>query len=57
MTEYQISPKNALIIEQRAALPGARWCFYMVADSPNEAKRILSVLMPDSQLVLLEVQA
>lgn len=57
MTEYQISPKNALVIEWKADLPGARWCFYKTNDSPAEAKRILSVLMPDSQLVLLEVQA
>lgn len=52
---FQIAPTNNIVIEWKADLPGARWCFYMVTDSPNEAKRILSVLMPNEQPMLLEV--
>lgn len=39
--QYRICPTNRLIIESKADLPNARWCFYRVCDSPNDAKRSL----------------
>lgn len=50
---FRIAKANPLIIEWQADLPGAVYGFYMVCDSPNEAKRILSVLMPSQQPTLL----
>lgn len=38
---YRVDPKNKLNIERRKNVHGARWCFFMTTDSPNEAKRIL----------------
>lgn len=41
---YHISPTNPLIIEWRLDQDGARFCFYRVCDSPNDARRSLRVL-------------
>jgi hypothetical protein len=41
---YRIQPGNAKVIEWRAELPGARWCFYKICDSPTEAKRSLAAI-------------
>lgn len=54
--EFRIAPKNAIVIEWKADLPGAQWCFYMVTDSPNEAKRILTVLQGEQQPMLFAVE-
>jgi hypothetical protein len=44
---FRICPNNKEIIEWRADLDGARWCFFKRCDSPNDAKRILSILRGD----------
>lgn len=44
MWNFRIAPDNPIVIEWQLRCDGARYCFYMVADSPNEAKRILKVL-------------
>jgi hypothetical protein len=46
---FQICPTNKLIIEWKADLPGARWCFYRVCDSPNDAKRSLAAINGESK--------
>lgn len=46
MWNFRVSSDNPVVIEWQLCREGARWCFYAVADSPNEAKRILSVLAP-----------
>lgn len=53
--DFRIAPNKPLIIEWRADLPDARWCFFMVTDSPNEAKRILAALSGAAQPLLLSV--
>jgi hypothetical protein len=62
MTEhtFRLCPTNALVIEWKAELPGARWCFYRVCDSKPDAKRSLSIIngetVEDSeQMELLEM--
>lgn len=40
----RICPTNKLIIEWQADLPGARWCFYKVGDSPADVKRSLATI-------------
>lgn len=59
--EFRICPTDKLIIEWRADLPGARWGFYRVCDSPNDAKRSLAAIkgevdatQEDSQLELFD---
>ena len=47
---YRISPKNKLVIERCPDPTRAPWYFYKVTDSPNDAKRTLSVLNGDNQL-------
>ena len=42
MKAYRIV--RQIVIESKVDLPDARWCFYMVAASPNDAKRIVGVL-------------
>lgn len=59
---FRIAPTNRIIIEWRADLPSARWCFYKVCDSPNDAKRALGLLNgtghpQTEQQELLEVDA
>lgn len=44
---FRLKPTNNLIIEWRADIPGARWGFFKICDSPNDAKRILSALRGD----------
>lgn len=41
---FRIAPKNALIIEWQAHLPGAARGFYRVCDSPADAKRSLNAI-------------
>jgi len=41
---FRICPTNKLMIEWKADLPGARWGFYRICDSPNDAKRSLSAI-------------
>ncbi len=60
--EFRICPKNKLLIEWRADPPGARWGFYRICDSPNDAKRSLSaingeVAQEDPQMELLVMEA
>jgi hypothetical protein len=43
MNIYRICPTRPLVIE-RSIKGDTRWYFYMVTDSPNEAKRIVGVL-------------
>jgi hypothetical protein len=57
---FRIAPKNALIIEWQADLPGARWCFYRICDSASDAKRSLAAIEgkvqedPAEQMAFLE---
>lgn len=44
MWNFRIDPGNPIVIQWQLRREGARFCFYMVADSPNEAKRIVKVL-------------
>lgn len=41
---YRICPTNKTVIERKAEVEGARWCFFKVCASPNESKRSLAVL-------------
>lgn len=43
--EWRIALNNPLVIEWRVLQDGAQWGFYMATDSPNQSKRILSVLL------------
>jgi hypothetical protein len=55
--DYRICPTNRLVIERKPDPSMVRWCFYMVTDSPAEAKRILAVLhgrTQPEQLAMLE---
>jgi hypothetical protein len=42
MSAFRICPTNKLLIEWQ--LSSGRWGFWMITDSPKEAKRILAVL-------------
>lgn len=55
--EFRIAPTNNIVIEWRAKKDGAQWCFYLVADSRNDAERILALLTKDIQATLFEVTA
>lgn len=44
--EFRICPANRLLIEWR--LSSGQWGFYRVCDSPNDAKRSLSVIRGDA---------
>lgn len=46
--EFRICPTDRLIIEWRPEQGGARFGFYRVCDSPNDAKRSLSVINGDA---------
>lgn len=39
--QYRIHERDKRIIERRMNKHGARWGFYKVCDSPNDAKRAL----------------
>jgi hypothetical protein len=41
---FRICPTNAVVIEWKADLPGARWCFFKTNDSKRDAKRSLSAI-------------
>jgi hypothetical protein len=41
---YRICPTRPLVIERSIEPNAARWYFYMVTDSPYEAKRIIRIL-------------
>lgn len=47
---YRICPTKPLVIERGIEPNPARWYFYMVTDSPNEAKRILGVLNEEADM-------
>lgn len=49
MSKYRICPTDKLIIESQADLPGARWCFYRVCDSPADTKRSLAAINGEAQ--------
>lgn len=57
---FRICPTNRLIIEWRADNDAARWCFFKVCDSPNDAQRSLLLInggaqVEQEQLELMEV--
>lgn len=39
--QYRISATDKRLIERRLNKAGARWLFYKICDSPNDAKRAL----------------
>lgn len=43
---FRICPTDPLIVEWRLEQDGAKWGFYKVCDSPNDAIRALSVIRP-----------
>lgn len=56
---FRICPTNALVIEWRAPVLGARWCFYKVCDSKPDAQRSLAIINGEAvgivdQMELLE---
>lgn len=57
---FRLAPKNALLIEWKADLPGARWGFYRICDSTSDAKRSLAAIEgrvqedPAEQMAFLE---
>jgi hypothetical protein len=51
---YRICPTNKLIIEWQ--LSGEQWGFFRVCDSPQDAKRSLSVLRGDTEQMDLLTQ-
>jgi hypothetical protein len=46
MQQFRICPTNKLLIEWK--LSGDHWGFYRICDSPNDAKRSLSVIQGDT---------
>jgi hypothetical protein len=59
MQQFRICPTNKLLIEWK--LSGDHWGFYRICDSPNDAKRSMSVIQGDTvedseQISLLDLQ-
>ena len=49
---FRICPDNRMLIERHPGT-GDYWLFYMITDSPNEAKRIVALLNARAEQVTL----